>query len=1789
MRTVGYVAIAVAVFAAMAAGMVLWDTTDSSADTRNYVVYYVLEDDRIDTEQYSIDCEGIYVTNSYVFFKSITAIDTVKLGTLPATENRVSRFTDTDLGDNGFVVNPEGGDVSGWFKEPGFVNRVSSDDTLASLDGDGDGIIYLYMKAAKVYDVHYEVRNFKTDGTPDTLNIHWYDGYYLEKTNPLYNQNRFEDVEYVVRLVEGQAVPDALPDSSVIFNPDSGDLIYLGLQYWAKVDGSYNMDTYNVDQRTVTWFLRDNVPDYPTITPGECTPVYPGLIADDSLDLDGDGTIVLYGTTHRTSGETPTFFVSVTYAQEDLQGRNYGDTGYDGFTDTFTLKLDARVSFGGNATQTDSYVLTLPSYTGFSYYNRIIYDTSAKYDATATVTVVGDEATISGCSINSKAETYSIGIVFVFHRQSVSISYTGEGSPYNLTGYYGRDLLIPSDFSSHTLYRWDVSNLHGSVWAHGDHYYYTVTEDDLSENSASITAVWQEDQDLTMYTVNYHSRVNDVTLVSDVVTANDYITLPMITYPGYAHLGWALLDPDMGIDYDTTTLVIYPGKTSFTPSTVSEEYKHVDPVHSNMISIELYAIWCTSYTIEFDGNGGSGSMDSIGPVLVNEYVTLPACGFTLNNYDFVGWATSPGGDAVYMDGASVMGLTTTAHGIVTLYAVWIHDTYFIVYDGNGSTSGTMPAQTVEPSSSITLEDNTYVRTGYNFSGWATSASGPVVYSDGARITPASSLSLFAVWTPITYYVEFNANGGTGSMSPLTMQYGQTQTLPVCTFSKDGSSFLGWSGSNGGSYTDAYPIINLTSTDGETIVLYAAWTLPYYVEFNANGGTGSMERSAAAIGVNYAVPENGFVYVSHNFLYWNTASNGSGATYYPGDTLLDAAASGETFTLYAIWYTYTYYVQFDANGGTGSMGTMTVSGGLAFTLTPNAFTNTGRTFLGWSTDPSATVPMYTDGMTVVDIGTGEDGETVTLYAVWSGKTVTFTLSNLRNSNGRSTSNISSTVAFGIELRTGDSCQLTLRGDGLQAVDHYTSGRNNYYLVYFTYNGEEYPYGSVITITDDMDGKTFAATYDQYRAVMTYHINIDGYDYTEESTMPLTISGWFNYKYSGSAPVSDNPFVTETDSKYSFLREEGYVFCFWSTEADDITEAQAPGTVKSVSNVSSIPSYDFYAVWVKMDVSEYYYTGSAITPDRFSYISGSYTERISALSAPSYLNNINAGTATMSCTLTQYISTNVSFIFTILPAEVTVTVHDASKYYGAQDPTFTGDEDCNTEAPLDVLWIVYSRSNAGTEDAGTYPGVLIATYTSNPNYTVTVTPAAFTISPALVTITVDDASKNYGSADPAFTGTAVCNTPASTSVLAISYYRTNAGVEAAGVYADVLSAHYTSNPNFSVTVVPGTFTIIQVAQDTVYYIIVHQNGSVDTDSETVPAGTPFTPKTVEPEAGCSFYEWLWVIYDGNTIASTTHVAYTRTLDSDDIRAGTYMALTAAGNSITFNANSNEATGSMAAQNFSDRTGTLSPNAFVRPGYVFMGWSKTSDGPVAYYDQTPMVLVSGLSTNAASNVLYAVWAPYTYTSDITWTMDGYIFSSNGSFLRTDSQASYAIITGEITAVISASWLQILSNEQGMKLYVEMTYGNIMFDHSSLSTLAATGEDVKFSIKPVNSAGRETFDIRNGGEIVVMYNITASYYDSGVKTYVHALGGTATVTVRNMSGGSSVAYVGDDGSQPVTVSSTVDTITFTTDHFSLYEITEETASEQPEGESASLLIVMAVIASVLTAAMFLLRSGRH
>lgn len=148
--------------------------------------------------------------------------------------------------------------------------------------------------------------------------------------------------------------------------------------------------------------------------------------------------------------------------------------------------------------------------------------------------------------------------------------------------------------------------------------------------------------------------------------------------------------------------------------------------------------------------------------------------------------------------------------------------YTIKYNANGG-SGAPSNQTKWYGTNLTLSSTKPSRTGYSFTGWATSASGSVAYQPGGTYSANAAVTLYAIWKADTYTVSYNANGGSGAPANQTKTYGVNLTLSSTKPTRTNYNFLGWSTSANG---------NVTYKPGETyssnsaITLYAIWSIAY---------------------------------------------------------------------------------------------------------------------------------------------------------------------------------------------------------------------------------------------------------------------------------------------------------------------------------------------------------------------------------------------------------------------------------------------------------------------------------------------------------------------------------------------------------------------------------------------------------------------------------------------------------------------------------------------------------------------------------------------------------------------------------------------------------------------------------------------------------------------------------------------------------------------------------------------------------------------------------------------------
>lgn len=415
-------------------------------------------------------------------------------------------------------------------------------------------------------------------------------------------------------------------------------------------------------------------------------------------------------------------------------------------------------------------------------------------------------------------------------------------------------------------------------------------------------------------TVTFDANGGTVSPVSKKVTyGGAYGTLPTPARAGYCFAGWWY--GDMAVTEETAV-------TAYTDHTLVASW---DPL---------------SYLITWNPNGGECSIGTTIVTMGMPYAASVAdMGIKREGHSFDGWHTSPEDGEGKNDGAGIMvygadgactddgtyfrGGRWSHAGNVTLYAHWSINTYRVYLDGQGAT---MQAQK--------FTDVTYrktgpdiippARTGYTFLGYfeRPGGKGAMYYDRDGRGMAAwdrgEDGTVYACWLPVRYTVQYLGNGATaGSMGNSRHVFDVPQALDANAFSKvnaveyaydvtDGGStepamgalsagntiataaFLGWASTPGGEalYEDRQTVKNLSSVNGATVRLYAAW----------RPGT-------------VTLPE--ITRTGYRFLGWCERFDGSGICRLPGETY---TADADT-VLYAQWAAKSCTVLLDGQGAT----------------------------------------------------------------------------------------------------------------------------------------------------------------------------------------------------------------------------------------------------------------------------------------------------------------------------------------------------------------------------------------------------------------------------------------------------------------------------------------------------------------------------------------------------------------------------------------------------------------------------------------------------------------------------------------------------------------------------------------------------------------------------------------------------------------------------------------------------------------------------------------------------------
>jgi uncharacterized repeat protein (TIGR02543 family) len=399
-------------------------------------------------------------------------------------------------------------------------------------------------------------------------------------------------------------------------------------------------------------------------------------------------------------------------------------------------------------------------------------------------------------------------------------------------------------------------------------------------------------------------------------------------------------------------------------------------------NVTLYARWiATPYSVTYNttsGTAGSAPTDTTTYTIGQNVPVRGNLGSLVRTgYTFGGWTDNPEGTGTVYQSANnyVVGATN-----ISFHPKWTPNNYTITYNKNGA-SGLPTASTATYTTggdAVTLTSvGTMAKTGFNFGGWSTTATGSAI---SGTYTTTADVILYAVWTIKSLTVTYSEGGATranlsGFPANTSGNYGTTITLnatvsATTVIDSAQHAFMGWSDGNsvyqGGS----------TYLLGETSPTFTAlWAKIFAVRYTFNGGTpaagtsdtdseclaaGSTCTDGQVITANAAPTRTGYIFAG-----WVDQNN--------------VAVSGSTFTvasnrylLYATWTPVDYAITYNTAGGSTAPATFTRQLGQSFTVAA-APTKTGHTFTGWN-----------DGTTVVNPGVTYNVSTspVTLTAQWT---------------------------------------------------------------------------------------------------------------------------------------------------------------------------------------------------------------------------------------------------------------------------------------------------------------------------------------------------------------------------------------------------------------------------------------------------------------------------------------------------------------------------------------------------------------------------------------------------------------------------------------------------------------------------------------------------------------------------------------------------------------------------------------------------------------------------------------
>jgi hypothetical protein len=327
--------------------------------------------------------------------------------------------------------------------------------------------------------------------------------------------------------------------------------------------------------------------------------------------------------------------------------------------------------------------------------------------------------------------------------------------------------------------------------------------------------------------------------------------------------------------------------------------------------------------------------------------------------------------------------------------------------------------------------------------------------------------------------------------------------------------------------------------------------------------------------------------------------------------------------------------------------------------------------------------------------------------------------------------------------------------------------NYTVVYN--NGTLTVGQTILTVTAANASRTYGAANPAFSASATGAVNGDTFTFTETTTATATSTV-------GTYPIV--PVAAGTNlANYTVVYNNGTL---------TVGQAILSVTAANASRTYGAPNPTFSAS-----------ATGAVNGDTFTF-----TESTTA-TATSTVGTYPIVPVAAGANLSDYTVVYNNGTLTVGQATLTVTAANASRTYGAPNPTFSVTSTGAVSG--DTFTLTASTTATPTSVAGTYPIVPTATGINLANYTVVYVNGTLTVGQATLTVTAANASRSYGAPNPTFSASATGAVNGDTFTFTESTTATAASP--VGTYSIVPVANGTNLGNYTVIYNNGTLTVGQ----------------------------------------------------------------------------------------------------------------------------------------------------------------------------------------------------------------------------------------------------------------------------------------------------------------------------------------------------------------------------------------------